>query len=64
MFVPNADPQRHAAEAELKIREQERRRDLNPYPEKASRLSKRACILIQLTILLLVIIGIVIVIHF
>ena len=64
MLVPNADPQRYAAEAERKIREQARRRDLNLYPEKASRLSNRASILIQLTIILLVIIGIVIVIHF
>ena len=64
MLVPNADPQRFAAEAERKIREQERIRDLNPYPETASRLSNRASILIQLTIILLVIIGIVIAIHF
>ena len=63
MFVPNADPQRYAIEAELKIIEQERIRDLNPYPETASRLSRRASILIKLTIFLLIIIAIVIVVH-
>jgi len=63
MFVPNADPQRYAIEAELKIIEQERIRDLNPYPETASRFSRRASILIKLTIFLLIIIAIVIVVH-
>ena len=63
MFVPNADPQRYITEAELKIKEQERIRDLNSYPETASQLSKRASILIKLTIFLLIIIAIVIVVH-
>ena len=63
MSIPNPEPQRYITEAELKIKEQERIRDLNPYPETASRLSRRASILIKLTIFLLIIIAIVIVVH-
>ena len=63
MSIPNPEPQRYITEAELKIKEQERLRDLYPYQETASRLSKRASILIKLTIFLLIIIVIVIVLH-
>ncbi|GAC1348573.1 MAG: hypothetical protein NVS2B12_34700 [Ktedonobacteraceae bacterium] len=62
--VPQPDPRRYEAEAELKIREQERIRDLNRYPEDTSRLSRRAYVLIQLTVILLIIVGIVIVYHY
>lgn len=60
------DPRRFEAEAELKIREEERNRDFNAYPEDTSnpserkRLSRRAIVLIRLTVLLLIIVGVVI----
>lgn len=59
-------PGRFEAAAELKIREEERNRDFNTYPEDTSnpsesnRLPRRAIVLIRLTVLLLIIVGIVI----
>ena len=64
MGFPQPDPRRYEAEAELKLREQERIRDLKTYPEDASRLSRGAYVLIQLTVILLIIVGMVIVYHF
>jgi hypothetical protein len=64
MSAPQPDPRRFELEAEIKLREQERIRDLNTYPEETSRLSRRAYVLIQLTVILLIIVGIVIVYHF
>ena len=47
---------------ELKLMEQERQKNLNTYPQDTSRLSgRRAYVLKQLTIVLLIIVGIVIV---
>jgi hypothetical protein len=60
------DPRRFEAEAKLKIREQERKRDINLSRENASntsqskRLSRRAFVLMQLTIILLIIAGVII----
>ena len=64
MQFPKPDPLQYEALAELKLREEERRRDLNTYPEETSRLSRRAYVLILLTIMLLIIVGMVIVYHF
>ncbi len=64
MLSPN--PGRFEAEAELKIREKEQNRDFNAYPEDTSnpserkRLSRRAIVLIRLTVLLLIVVGVVI----
>ena len=63
MSFPQPDPLRYEAEAELKVREQERIRDFNRYPEGSSRLSRRAYVLILLGVMLLIIIGIFIVFH-
>jgi hypothetical protein len=61
MQVPQPDPRRY--DVELKIREQELIRDLKTYPQDTSRLSRRAYVLIQLTVILLIIVGLVIVYH-
>ena len=68
MLSPN--PRRFEAEAELKIREEERKRDFNTYSEEdtfntseSKRLSRRAIVLIRLAVLLLIIVGIVILYH-
>jgi ABC-type lipoprotein release transport system permease subunit len=66
--LPN--PQQFEAEMELKIREQERKRDINLSREDTSntsqskRLSRRAFVLIQLTVILLIIVGIVIFLYY
>ena len=66
MNFPPPDPQRYEAVAELKIREQERKRGFNTYPEDTSntseskRLSRRAIVLIRLTVILLIIVAAVI----
>ena len=63
------EPRRFEAEAERKIREQEHQRDSNLLPGDTSissqgkRLSRRAFVLMQLTVILLIIIGVVIVYH-
>jgi uncharacterized membrane protein YvbJ len=65
-FVPPPDPRQYEAGAELKIREAERKRGLNTYPEDTSnssgrkRLSRRAIVLIRLTVILLIIVAAVI----
>ncbi len=70
MNIQPPDPQRFEAEAELKIREQERKRDINLSREDTSntsqskQLSRRAFVLIQLTVLLFIIVGIVILYQF
>lgn len=64
MQLPQPDPLQYEAVAELKLREQERLRDLNTYPEETSRLSRRAYVLMLLTVMLLIIIGMVIVYNF
>jgi hypothetical protein len=51
-------------EAEIKLREQERIRDSNTYSKGASQLSRKMYILIQFTVMLLIIVGIVIMYHF
>jgi hypothetical protein len=67
MLSPN--PRRFEAEAELKIRKGERKRDFDTYPEDTSnpseskRLSRRVIVLIRLTVLLLIIVGVVILYH-
>lgn len=64
------DPRLFEALAELKIRERERKRDINlsrgdiSHTSQRKRLSRRAYVLIQLTVLLLIIVGVVIVYHF
>jgi ABC-type lipoprotein release transport system permease subunit len=66
--LPN--PQQFEAEMELKIKEQERKRDINLSREDTSntsqskRLSRRAFVLIQLTVILLIIVGIVIFLYY
>jgi hypothetical protein len=66
MNIPPPDLRRFEAEAELKIREQERKRDINlsrgdtSNTSQSKRLSRRAFVLMQLTIILLIIVGIVI----
>jgi hypothetical protein len=70
MDLPPPDPRRYEAEAELKIREQERKRDINlsrgdtSNASQSKRLSRRAFVLMQLTIVLLIIVGVIIVYHF
>ncbi len=66
MNFPPPNPQRYEAIAELKIREEERKRGFNTYPEDTSntsvnkRLSRRAIVLIRLTVILLIIVAAVI----
>jgi len=68
MLPPN--PLQFEAEAELKIREQERKRDINmsrgdtSNTSQSKRLSRRAFVLMQLVVLLLIIVGMVILYHF
>lgn len=70
MQFPPPDPRRYEAEAKLKIREQERKRDLNlsrgdtSETAQRNRLSRRAYVLIQLTVILLIIVGMVVLYHF
>ncbi len=70
MSIPPPDPRQFEALAELKIKEQERKRDINLSREDTSntsqskRLSRRAFVLMQLTVILLIIVGIVILYHF
>ena len=69
MNFPPPDPRQYEAGAELKIREEQRKRGLNTYPEDTSntseskRLSRRAIVLIRLAVLLLIIVGIIILYH-
>ena len=58
------ETRRYEAEAKLKFQEQERIRDTNTYQKESPRLSRRAYVLIQLTIILLIILGIVVAYHF
>lgn len=66
MNLPPPDPLRYEAIAELKIREEERKRGLNTYPEDTSntsgskQLSRRVIVLIRLTVLLLIIVAVVV----
>ena len=61
-FLP-PDPRPYEAVAELKIREVERMRDVNTYPGDTfntsgwKQLSRRAIVLIRLTVVLLIIVG-------
>jgi hypothetical protein len=65
-FMPPPDSRQYEAQAELKIREEQRKRGLNTYPEDTSntsgrkQLSRRAIVLIRLTVILLIIVGTVI----
>lgn len=60
------DPRLYEAEAELKIRERERKRDISllrgdtSNTSQSKRLSRRAFVLMQLTIILLIIVGVII----
>ncbi len=69
MQFPSPDPERDAEFARLVLKDKEQRRDLFMYPEDTSNPSRRkplpreVFILLQLTILLLIIIGIVILYH-
>ena len=58
------ETRRYEAEAKLKLQEQERIRDANTYQKETSRLSRRAYVLIQLTIILLIILAIIVAYHF
>ncbi|OLD83903.1 MAG: hypothetical protein AUF64_03520 [Chloroflexi bacterium 13_1_20CM_54_36] len=70
MHWPEPDPRQYEALAELKIKEQERKRDLNmslgdtSNTSQSKRLSRRGFVLLQLTVLLLVIVGVVVLYHF
>jgi len=70
MYWPEPDPRQYEALAELKIKEQERKRDLNmslgdtSNTSQSKRLSRRGFVLLQLTVLLLVIVGVVVLYHF
>ncbi len=70
MHWPEPDPRQYEALAELKIKEQERKRDLNmslgdtSNTSQSKRLSRRGSVLLQLTVLLLVIVGVVVLYHF
>ena len=59
MTVPQSQ-----AEADIKIRDQQRIQSHNIYSGRPSRLSRRAYILMQLTIMLLIILGVIILYHF
>ena len=67
---PEPDPRQYEALAELKIKEQERKRDLKmslgdtSNTSQSKRLSRRGFVLLQLTVLLLVIVGVVVLYHF
>jgi hypothetical protein len=69
MRIPPPDPRAAQLAAEIKIKEQERKTDLNlswGYPSntaQSQRLSRRAYVLIQLTIIVLLIIGLVVFYH-
>jgi hypothetical protein len=69
MMQTPPDPRQYVAIAELKIREQDRKRDINlsrgdtSNTSQSKGLSRRAFVLIQLTILLILIAGIVISYH-
>ena len=66
---PRPNLPQYEAEAELKIREQERKRDFKTYPGDTSdasydkRLSRRAFVFMQLTVMLLIIVSLVILYH-
>ena len=70
MHWPEPDPRQYEALAELKIKEQERKRDLKmslgdtSTTSQSKRLSRRGFVLLQLTVLLLVIVGVVVLYHF
>ena len=70
MHWPEPDPRQYEALAELKIKEQERKRDLNmslgdtSNTSQSKGLSRRGFVLLQLTVLLLVIVGVVVLYHF
>ena len=70
MYWPEPDPRQYEALAELKIKEQERKRDLKmslgdtSTTSQSKRLSRRGFVLLQLTVLLLVIVGVVVLYHF
>ena len=70
MYWPEPDPRQYEALAELKIKEQERKRDLKmslgdtSNTSQSKRLSRRGFVLLQLTVLLLVIVGVVVLYHF
>ena len=59
--MPGDIRRNYELEAEIKLREQERIRDSNTNSKGASRLSRKVYVLIQLTVMLLIIVGIVIV---
>lgn len=64
-MMQHPEPDYHRAEelARLKFSEQERVRDHNGYPEATPRLSRRAYILIQFSVVLLISVGIVVAYH-
>jgi hypothetical protein len=67
MYMPPVNPRQSATEAELKIKEAERKRDSDMYLGETSqrkRLSRKVFVLMQLTIVLLIIIGAFVLYHF
>lgn len=64
--MPTIDPnpQRYEAAAELKLRDQERVRAANRYPERKRTISRRAYVLLQLAIVLIMLVGIIVMYHF
>jgi hypothetical protein len=67
---PEPDPRLYTEVAKIKIKEQERQRDLSmsrgdtSNTSQSKGLSRRAFVLFQLTVLLLIIVGIVVAYHF
>jgi hypothetical protein len=70
MQWPQPDPLRHEEVAKLRIKEEERKRDLNlslgdtSNTSQSRGLSRRAFVLLQLAVLLLIIVGVVVVYQF
>jgi hypothetical protein len=70
MQLPQPDPRRFEEVAKLRIKEEERKRDLNlslgdtSDTSQSKELSRKAFVLLQLFVLLLIIVGVVVVYHF
>ena len=68
--LPEPDPRRYEEVAKLKMKEEERKRDLRlslgdtSNSSQSKRLSRRAYVLLQLAVILLIIVGVVVLYQF
>lgn len=63
MPTPPPDPGRAAEQAELQIKERERRRDHQVYQEQTSRIPRSVSRFIPLLVVLLIILGLIVAYH-